>query len=52
MYLYVLLLSKFGVVSTSYSYLSQYGDPLIIYAADNQGHVTQIRMFILFIQIF
>jgi len=32
--------------------LSQYGDPLIRYPADKQGHVTQIIMFILLNQIF
>jgi hypothetical protein len=33
-------------------YLSQYGNPLIRYASDKQGHVTKIHMFILLNQIF
>ena len=32
--------------------LSQYGDPIIRYAADKRGHVKKILMFILFNQIF
>jgi hypothetical protein len=28
--------------------MSQYGDPLIRYVADKQGHVSHIHMFILF----
>jgi hypothetical protein len=32
--------------------ITQYGDPIIRYAADKQGHVMKIRMFILLNPIF
>jgi len=32
--------------------IAQYGDPLIRYTADKQGHVTQIIVFILLNHIF